>query len=84
MTGVTSESLNWACKRLEEFYAVHSGGSASEMTAAVGTLREAFGLDDELADQFCEWVQRFVGEEHDMPMLLGLLVGLMASDKERW
>lgn len=54
------------------------------MAEAVTTLREGYGIDDELANQYVDWIHKFVGEQHDEPMLLGLLMGIMASEYDRW
>lgn len=81
---LTKEGLAWACKRLEEFYAIHKSREHKDLTEAVTTLREGFGLTDEVAEQYVEWVHDFIGEQYDQSMILGLLVGVMAVDNQRW
>ena len=81
---LTQADLAWACSRLEDFYAIHKDTSFREMIEAVTTLREGYGIDDEVADQYIKWVHKFAGEQYDEPMLLGLLVGIMAADHNNW
>ena len=81
---ITQDSIAWACRVLEDFYTIHKDKGTRDMAEAVTVLREGYGIDDELANLYVEWIHKFVGEQHDEPMLLGLLVGVMASEFDRW
>ena len=82
---VSPESIRWACKRLEEFYAIHKDDGFTNLTEAMSVLTESVGLtSDEIGTWFCEWVNGFLGDGYDIPVTLGLLVGLMAADREKW
>lgn len=83
-TGITPESLTWACKRIEDFYSIHKNKSHRDLTDAVTVLREGYGLDDSLTERYVDWIHGFIGEQYDEPMLLGLLVGVMASEHKNW
>lgn len=81
---VSGESIQWACKRMEEFYAIHKNGGFVHLTEAVDTLLESVGLTGYVAEDFCTWVDEFVGDGYDIPVSLGLLIGLLAADHEKW
>jgi len=81
---LTQDAIAWAGRMLEDFYTIHKNENARDMAEAVTTLREGYGIDDEIADLYIRWIHKFVGEEYDEPMLLGLLVGVMASEYEKW
>lgn len=81
---LTKESFAWACTRMEEFYAVQRNGDQNSLTEAVTTLRESYGLTDDLLERLDKWTDDFCGERYTEPVVLGFLLGLMASEYEKW
>lgn len=81
---LTPESLAWACKRLEEFNAVHQDGTLTDIVEAVSVLREGVGLDNAMLEDFASWTTDFVGDGYGQFALLGLLIGVLAVDHQQW
>lgn len=81
---LTKKSLLEACNRLEDFYVVQKSGGETGLTDAVTVLRESYGLDDDLTNAFADWVTEFCGDGYSGTVTLGLLIGLMAVDLDKW
>jgi hypothetical protein len=82
---LTEKGLTWACTRLEDFYRVQSNGDLQSLINAVTTLREAYGFTDELLAQFATWIEQFSdGRYAAEEVVLGFLLGIMATDYEQW
>lgn len=80
---LTEESLEWACNRLNDFSEVHQGTEWNEKLEALTVLRASLGISDQMMTDFAKWAASFVGvEEYAVPMLLGLMIGLIAADRE--
>jgi hypothetical protein len=75
----TSEGIDFATGRIEDFYSVH--GEWRELIRGLSVLRESLGLDDSLVDQLSTWVKDFTGDPDYTPsILLGLMLGLIVAD----
>lgn len=79
---LSAEALDWACRRIEDFYAVHEGREMPDAIEAVNILRRSLGISDELFNEFHEWAETY-GARSVGSLTLGLMIGLIAADRER-
>lgn len=74
-----SRALNYACQRVEDFALVNKQRSTDEKQDAVNLWLDHLGLDESLKQQFCEWLERFIGPGWDGAVMIGLAVGLYVN-----
>lgn len=80
---LSEDSLKWACRRIEDFYAVHELDETHQAEAAVGTLRRSLGISDAAIAEFDQWCRAYLDEGESVGLLtLGLMIGLIAADQE--
>jgi hypothetical protein len=79
-TLVTEDSLRYAIKRVEDFYAVQRDAPFSHKIDAVNTLLGSMGLTAEIKLMLLEWIEKFADESNSGSVMLGILVCLFAHD----
>lgn len=80
MAEALSESaLAYACRRVEDFARVNRPRSGAEKAEAIDTWLAYLGLEGDRYEQFCDWLDRFLGPGWDGPVLIGFAVGLLVN-----
>lgn len=81
---ISKEALRFAFGKLEDFYTVQKDKPFKDKMEAVEILRESLGIDNEMTVELSEWSGDFNGPGLDGPVMMGLLIGLLATDYESW
>lgn len=76
---LSKEALAYATQRVEDFATVNKFRAPVEKIEAVNTWLAYLGLEDGRYDEFCEWLDRFLGPGWDGPVLIGFAVGLLVN-----
>jgi hypothetical protein len=78
---LTEDSLKVAMRRIQDFASVHYG--KGEYLEPLVILRESLGITDEMMEELSEWADELFTTDISGPLLLGVMMGLIASDHAR-
>jgi hypothetical protein len=73
--------FHFAMDRLDDFKAVHTGEQKDEQINALDTMLEFIGLGDSAKIDLMHWIQDKDGHGQEGGFLLGIAIGIIATQK---